>query len=250
MEEDGWQLISSNRTGWSIITITACPTRILQLWKRILLKVKKKNRFGGQTERGQCADVSSVKDEAVLRCCCCCWDQDLCYCCYCQPERGYLWKEAYWGKAACVWVFVCISFDVSVNLRNYGECACACEVSGQRRMAGEVGRKHFFSSLLPVFLCSFPSRLSRFIYLFYLCVSHIPLLLQQQGMTLKCGEHGYIMGAGRWATSACIYLLITVCANSLCYLSSSDISLCVSVFEWELLLFVFITRVQFVHRLP
>lgn len=50
--------------------------------------------------------------------------------------------------------------------------------------------------------------------------------------------------------SACIYLLITVCANSLCYLSSSDISLCVSVFEWELLLFVFITRVQFVHRLP
>lgn len=51
---------------------------------------KKKNRFGGQTERGQCADVSSVKDEAVLRCCCCCWDQDLCYCCYCQPERGYL----------------------------------------------------------------------------------------------------------------------------------------------------------------
>lgn len=131
--------------------------------------------FGGQTERGQCADVSSVKDEAVLRCCCCCWDQDLCYCCYCQPERGYLWKEAYWGKAACVWVFVCISFDVSVNLRNYGECACACEVSGRRRMAGEVGRKHFFflsSSSLPLF---FPfSSLSLYLFILSLCVSHPP----------------------------------------------------------------------------
>jgi len=53
--------------------------------------------------------MSSVKDVAV---CHYCWDQDLCYCSYCQLERGYLWKEAYWGKA----VFECVRISTNVSV--------------------------------------------------------------------------------------------------------------------------------------
>lgn len=63
-------------------------TGCLQLWKLILFKIKKTDLsdLSVETERGECADVCSVKDVAVHRCCCC-WDQDLCYCCYCQLDR-------------------------------------------------------------------------------------------------------------------------------------------------------------------
>lgn len=48
-------------------------------------------------------------------------------------------------------------------------------------------------------------------------------------MTLKCGDCSYITGAGAWAMSACIYVLISVCINSL--------SFCVFVWvrEYELM---------------
>lgn len=107
---------------WQKRLINRPPTRhvltgCLQPRKLILFKIKR--QFWRTDRKGyKSADVSSVKDAAVHHCCCCCycccrWDQDLCYCCYCQLERGYLWKEAYWGKAVCVHLCAA-SADVSV----------------------------------------------------------------------------------------------------------------------------------------
>lgn len=132
LQANGWNGIS-NRRGqmaidlqWQNGLINWPPSRhvltgFLQLWKMILFKIKQKVFFFflEETERRECADVGSVKDGAVHRCCCC-WDQDLCYCCYCQPGRlsmkgGLLWKS-------CACVSVCASADVSVDLCVYSAC--------------------------------------------------------------------------------------------------------------------------------
>lgn len=99
-------------------------TGCLQLWKLILFKIK---RFGGETAKGECADVDSVKDVAVRRCCCC-QDQDLCYCCCCQLER--LSMKGGLLRKSCA--SVCVCADVSVDLCVYGvfPSVCVREVAG------------------------------------------------------------------------------------------------------------------------
>lgn len=71
---------------------------------------------------------------------------------------------------------------------------------------GWQGSKHaaisqlLFFSFLPLFQSSSVLSffcLSHFIYLLILSAFVSQPLLQQQGMTIKCGGHSYIMGAGR-----------------------------------------------------
>lgn len=126
-------------------------------------------------------------------------------------------------RIQCVCVFLCVSASEAAGLISN------CFSCRHRRMAGgqtccnpltPLFHLIFLLLSLPVSLCSFPLCLSLFIF-FYLSASVNPPPPQQQGavlggMTLKCGDCSYITGACGWAMSACVYVLISVCTNSLC----------------------------------
>lgn len=174
MEEDGWQLISSNRTGWSIITITACPTRILQLWKLILLKVKNNNKQVWRTDR-----------EGTM-----CW-REFSEGRGCPPllllllgsgfmlllllsaGEGLSMKGGLLRKSCvsvCVHLFWCISKSAKLRWM----CLCVWSVRTKEDGGGGGAQTFFFlsSSSLPLF---FPfSSLSLYLFILSLCVSHPP----------------------------------------------------------------------------
>lgn len=161
-----------------------------------------------------------------------------------------------------VCVCVCASADVSEDLCVYSVCvffSVWVRVKRQDWLAtvlaadtgGWQGGKHaaiprlLFSTSYS-FYCLSQSRcvlslyasLSLFIFL-SLCFCFpltTPLLRQQgavlEGMTLKCGDCSYIMGACGWAMSACVYVLISVCTNSLCLFVCIYIKLPVCMRVW------------------
>lgn len=98
------------------------------------------------------ADTGSVKDVTVY---CCCWDQDLCYCCYCQLVKGLSMKGGLLSRS-CVRVFVWISNSAPVDPCASPVVFCVC------MWQDEWGGKSacFFSSssysIFPNLCLSFP----------------------------------------------------------------------------------------------
>lgn len=110
-----WSSETEKKADRSATNLT-CPNRMFAVED---LSQNKRKRFGEQTDRRGCADMSSGKDATVNHCCCC-WDGDSCYC---QLKRGYLWKEAYCAKAASVWASADASVDICTHVC---VCVCAC----------------------------------------------------------------------------------------------------------------------------
>lgn len=106
-------------------------------------------------------------------------------------------------KAACV----CISCDVSVDPCVDSECSSfVCAWSGRTEEDSRGPNKlPFLNSCFLLFLFFSP-----FWPLYFSILSDFSLPTRGcfGGLTLKCSEHSYIMGAGRWATSACLSLSV------------------------------------------